>query len=157
MLCGNFAVYPGSMGLAGMAVNLLGGKHVDGGSWTTPVFLKNVSMEDAHAFLALARERDTSIRMRILHYAVEVSTSIHNMPCVEVFGAPWEVQSVLTHAMFSNRIGEKTYELRCAAGAIIQGRDMEDGWLFIEFWQPNYMPFVDYLNERLKELKPSGD
>ncbi|MBI3074788.1 MAG: hypothetical protein HYY92_01045 [Parcubacteria group bacterium] len=158
MLCGNFEVFPGSTWLAELAVTLLGGEHIDAGNWTTmPVRLKNIGIEDALAFMELARERNHSIKMRLEHYTVSVSTSCHNQPCVEVFGAPPEVMKALTVAMRENRVGEKAYETKCAAGAFLQGQDVADGWMLIEFWQPNYAPFVDYLNERLKELKPSGD
>ncbi len=157
MLCGNFVVYPGSMGLVGMAVDLFGGKHVDPRSWATSVYLKNISVKEARAFLELAREYDPSLKMRVAHYSVLVSTSCHGMSCVEVSGAPLEVMRELTAAICENRVGEKAYKTRCAAGAFLQGKDTLRGWILIEFWKPNYMPFVEYLNERLKKTRPCGD
>ena len=162
MLCGNFAVYPGTMRLAGMAVNLLGDEHVNPGSWPGPVYLKDVSVEDAQTFLALVREYDPLFRLRMMHYSVLVSTSLgsttcHEMPCIEVSGAPLEVMKMFTRAMNENRFGEKAYELRHAAGACLQGQDVVSGWMLIEFWKPDYMPFVEYLNERLKATRPTGD
>ena len=156
MLYGDFAVTPGTIWLATLAVNLLGADKMDPGNFATPVFLKDVNVEDARAFLELAKGLDPKIKLRTMRYSVRASTSCHDQPCVEVMGAPPEVIAILKAAVSENRMYEKAYGMRNIAGAFLQGEDVASGWVLIEFWQENYMPFVDYLNERLKELKLGG-
>lgn len=155
MLYGDFAVTPGTMDLAGLAVNLLGADKVDLGNFATTVFLKDMSVEDARAFLELANEAypKTKFKMRALRYSVRASMTCHDQWCVEVFGAPPEVVKVLTVAVRSNWTKDPAYRARQGSGAFLQGISEQDGWVLIEFWEDHYQPFVNYLNERLKEIK----
>lgn len=156
MLYGTFMVTPGSMWLVALATDLLGRENVDPGSWTTPVWLENVRVEDARAFEELARELDPSITVSVIHYALKVSTSAHGQPCVEVTNAPPEVIKIIKAALSENMMRVKAYNLRSASGAFLQGEGTASGWILVEFWQPNYQPFIDYLNECLKELTHDG-
>lgn len=74
----------------------------------------------------------------------EVSTTCHNMPGIQVENPSSAQRQFLRYAMMENRMGEPAYELRSKAGAFLQS-DCPD-FIMIEFWNPEFQTFVDWLN-----------
>lgn len=54
-------LYPGSMGLVGFCIELLGGDHVIPSEWMAPVTLINVSQDDVDTIIALAAEEGVTL------------------------------------------------------------------------------------------------
>jgi len=80
---------------------------------------------------------------------LEVTTSVHNMPCIEIRNPTSVVRDIVRGAILCNLMDDKRYILHKKAGAFLQG-DEED-WMLVEFWTKDYQPFVDYLNELLEK------
>ena len=78
-----------------------------------------------------------------------VSTSVHNMPCIEIQNPSLELREIIHRAIRANNFDDPAYQLKGKAGAFLQG-DEED-WILVEFWQKDYQPFVDYLNAQIKD------
>jgi len=61
---GDYDLYPGTMGPAGLCIDLLGIEHVIAGEWRDPVGLRNVSESDVESIVSLAAECDVKITVR---------------------------------------------------------------------------------------------
>lgn len=84
--------------------------------------------------------------------AFTVVTSLHGPPYLEVTNDSSKV-TFLTNVMTVMRSIDSTiYKKRVAAGAFLQGYDLQHGWALIEFWEPDYAPFVQYLNDAYPEF-----
>lgn len=83
---------------------------------------------------------------------LQVTTSGHKMPCIELRGCDKKTREVIRSAMLCNYMQDPRYVLKMRAGAFLQGFDeYGEGWLLMEFWQPDYQPFVDLLQELVNE------
>jgi hypothetical protein len=80
---------------------------------------------------------------------LEVSNSIHDMPCIQVEKPSLELRNLIRRAILENRLSQEAYQLHNEAGAFLQS-DHED-YILVEFWKPNYQGFIDYLNKKIKE------
>jgi len=78
---------------------------------------------------------------------LEISTSVHNMPCVQVENPSPRLRRIILRAITANGWDDPAYHLHRKAGAFFQA-DEED-YLLVEFWKPDYQPFVDYLNKQI--------
>ena len=84
---------------------------------------------------------------------LKVTNSVHNMPCIEVRKANKRVQDIIKRAVTCQYMTDQRYILSGKAGAFLQGYDEQSGWILVEFWQPDYQPFVDLLNKLIDEDK----
>ena len=78
----------------------------------------------------------------------------HTQPYVEIRDFHQGVGRIIKAAMLENRMDHPAYKLKKEAGAFLQGD--QENWLLIEFWKPDpkdYMPFVEYLNGKIAELR----
>lgn len=87
---------------------------------------------------------------------LEVTISIHGKPCIEILdstpGSTPEIREIIRNAV--TRIlptKHSLYEVHYNAQPFLQGDD--GNWMLVEFWQKDYQPFVDYLNEQIARLK----
>lgn len=60
----NFELYPGSTQLALLYLEVLESRHVDAGSWMTPITLVEVSQDDVDSIVQLAAEEGMKINYR---------------------------------------------------------------------------------------------
>lgn len=74
-----------------------------------------------------------------------VKPSVHGLPSVQVHGDPALAEKV-ANAVRDNWTPSPAYQARVGSGAFLQGFDATDGWCLVEFWEPHYHTFVEYLN-----------
>lgn len=80
---------------------------------------------------------------------LNVTTSCHGMPCLELQPCEERVRNIIRSAVACQWMDDERYQLRSQAGAFLQGfAEDRGGWVLVEFWQPDYQPFVELL-ERL--------
>lgn len=72
----------------------------------------------------------------------------HGMPSLSLRDPDPEVRTFVRKAVTSQWMDDVRYELRTQAGAFLQC-DYEN-YVLVEFWQPDYQPFVDWLNENIE-------
>ena len=83
-----------------------------------------------------------------------VTNSCHGMPCIQLSNAPVEIMRIIRNAVMANHMDDRRYQLRSNAGAFLQSYDESSGgWILVEFWTPNYQPFVDLLNRLIAEAE----
>ena len=92
--------------------------------------------------------RDTPEKTRL-----EVSASSHGLPCIEIKKPTPGLRQIIKNAVRANHIDDPAYNLRQEAGAFLQGDEEE--WILVEFWQKDYRPFVDYLNNLINDTNKS--
>lgn len=81
---------------------------------------------------------------------LEVTISIHGMPCIEILDSTPEVRQIIRSAVTGRfPVNDPRYEIHRNAQPFLQGDDGK--WLLVEFWQKDYQPFVDYLNKLIEE------
>lgn len=73
------------------------------------------------------------------------------MPCIQIENPSQPWRSIIRQAITVNDMNDPAYGLRSEAGAFLQSDS--DDYLLVEFWKPDYQPFVDYLNERISLKK----
>ena len=83
---------------------------------------------------------------------LEVKTSCHGMPCIELENAGKRTHSILRRIVMNNWMDSDDYKISKAAGAFFQGGyDLKEGWILIEFWNSKGVgAFVEYTNNQLK-------
>jgi hypothetical protein len=79
-----------------------------------------------------------------------------NMPGWEAEGVDLETMLLIKRMVLANHMDSPDYKAKQGSGVFLQGYQEPDdhskGWIFLEFWQPNYQRFVDHVNaELLKE------
>lgn len=76
-----------------------------------------------------------------------VTTSVRGMPCVELdSAAPVEAHKFLRSSAVVNWSHHPACMSRVGSGAFLQGAERDYSWTLVEFWQPGYAMFVEYLN-----------
>lgn len=85
---------------------------------------------------------------------LKVTRSIHGMPCIQLINPSPEVRALIRRTVLNQQIDTKAYDVRTRAGAFLQGD--EHDWILIEFWQDDYLPFVDYLNAQIAAQEAQG-
>lgn len=77
--------------------------------------------------------------------AFRVSTSGHGMNALELRDPDPAVRAFVRKSVTANLMTDLDYQLRVQAGAFLQCDTGQ--YVLVEFWQQDYQPFLDYLNE----------
>jgi hypothetical protein len=76
----------------------------------------------------------------------EVTTSVHDMPSLEVKN-PTEEEAKKLHGLIAcSWTDDVRYQLRNEAGAFLQSDHFD--YILIEFWKPTYQNLMDWLNQQ---------
>lgn len=84
---------------------------------------------------------------------LEVTQSSHRMPCLQGHDLPLEIMRIIRAAVACNHMDDERYKLGRLSGAFLQGYEENHGWVLVEFWQPDYQPFVDLVNRLINDEK----
>ena len=95
-------------------------------------------------------EKESQVNESEQRAKLEITTSSNGLPCIEIRDPSPDLKRIIKNALKANHIDDPSYRLRQEAGAFLQG-DSED-WILVEFWQKDYQPFVDYLNNLIKDI-----
>ena len=83
---------------------------------------------------------------------LSVTFSPVGMPRIELYPCPERIRNTIRAAVACQYIDDERYILGRQAGAFLQGfSENHDGWVLVEFWQPDYQPFVDLLERLIAE------
>jgi hypothetical protein len=77
--------------------------------------------------------------------AFQVSTSGNGMNALELRDPDPAVRAFVRKSVTANLMTDLDYQLRVKAGAFLQCDTQQ--YVLVEFWQQDYQPFLDYLNE----------
>lgn len=86
----------------------------------------------------------------------QLSTSSHNMPCIEISASgdsrDAEIEFLL-RAVRDNYFDSEYYQAKRDANPFIQGLDQREGnkFLLIEFWGRNIDEYIAFLNKKWEE------
>ena len=79
------------------------------------------------------------------------------MPCIELVDAQIKTIRAIKYIVSNPFINTADYRLSNRAGAFVQGYDESNGWILVEFWQPDYLPFVTHVIETLQKIAKAFD
>ncbi len=83
-----------------------------------------------------------------------VTESCHGMKCIQGDKVPIEAMEVVRGMVLNNWMDSIDYKPHQAAGAFLQTY-CEDrngtGFIMVEFWHADYMPFVEHVNNELRK------
>ena len=88
--------------------------------------------------------------------AFSVKTTNSGMQGIELYQGNLEHHELLRNMVTTPWKDHPAYPLRTASGAFLQGQTDQKGheWTLVEFWQKDgVQAFVDFLNEKARELK----
>jgi len=78
-------------------------------------------------------------------YKYKVTTSVSGLPCIEVRDDPDAIE-MLYACVNDPFMNSAAYKARIGSGAFIQSYQ-ESKYILVEFWLPDYMKFINWLNE----------
>ena len=84
----------------------------------------------------------------------EVTQSCYGTQCVEGVDIPIDAMREIKMIVMNNKAGVE-YNLRSNAGAFLQWcyeTNTGVGYIKVDFWQDDYLPLVNYINEKLRKL-----
>jgi hypothetical protein len=76
---------------------------------------------------------------------LQATMSANGMNCIEIKDPTPRVREIIKQAIACNLRGDPRYELGFKAGAFLQS-DYEE-WVLVEFWRPEYQPFIDPIKQ----------
>lgn len=110
-----------------------------------------VTWLEQHLLSKLGLSSPISKKSSLPLFVVEPSIGHGNMNCIEMVDPDPRVYELVRRAIACPFIDDIRYELRNNAGAYLQSGNAED-WILVEFWNPDFQPFIDYLNAEIEKM-----
>lgn len=83
---------------------------------------------------------------------LEPRISIHGMNSLEASGlTKAECQAIRAVVCKNNLMDHDDYRMKQPAHPFLQSYDEHSGWVLIEFWGRDYLPYVNYLSTRIPQ------
>ena len=81
--------------------------------------------------------------------------TVHSTPGFTQVGATPEQLRTVKRVLNASYMTDKSYQLRVAAAAFLQGYDEKSGWVLVEFWNRNeaaHQALIDHINAEVQVL-----